>query len=215
MSRFAAVTDACYWFLRRCLPRYVRGAAQYGNRNEKRSALLVTEEAQEEAADLLFYLRRVELQLLPRDGRLIIYTAGPYRAATPEGVQANIARAAQYAGAILRRGHTPLCPHTMTAGYDYPDVPPAVYLATDLDLLRKCHAIFLLPGWEDSFGSRAELREAQALGLVVFRDLADLPSPETVALALQFGGWKALAKRLQRCAANTSPVTTRTPQARL
>ena len=212
MSRFAAVKDAFWCFLRRGIPRYVKGDVQYGNVTERRSALLVAEEAQEEVADLIFYLRRVELQLLPRDGRLIIYTAGPYRAATPEGVQENIARAAQYAGAILRRGHTPLCPHTMTAGYDYPDVPPAVYLATDLDLLRKCHAIFLLPGWEDSFGSRAELREAQALGLVVFRDLADLPSPETVALALQFGGWKALAKRLQRCAASARETTPSDPR---
>lgn len=196
MKAFSAVKDAFYCFLRRGVPRYVMGDVQYGNANERRCALLVAEELHDEIFDAHFYCRQIEKQLEPRDGRLIVYTAGPYRAATPAGVQENIARAAQYAGAILRKGHTPLCPHTMTTGYDYPDVPPSVYLTTDLDLLRRCHAIYLLPGWQNSVGTRAELREAQALGLLVFDDLAQIPAPATVAQALEFGGWKALCKRL-------------------
>jgi len=196
-SPLAAVTDAFYWVLRRAVPRWIAGGVKYQHRGEAWSALRMLEEAAEETADLVFYLRRAELQLLPREGRLIIYTAGPYRAETPEGVEANVRRAAHAAGQILRKGHTPLCPHTLTNGYDYPDVPPSVYLATDLDLLRRCHAVLLLPGWKDSFGARQELKEAKALGLLVFEDLADLPSPETVKFALTYGGMKSLAARLQ------------------
>lgn len=195
--KLPAVTDCFWWFLRRAVPRYVKGATEYRGQSEGRNPLYLVEEAQEELADTIFYLRRAELQLLPREGRLIVYTAGPYRAETPEGVEVNVRRAAQAAGQILRKGHTPLCPHTLTNGYDYPDVPPAVYLATDLDLLRRCHAILLLPGWQDSEGARAELREAKTLGLLVFERVADLPAPEAVELALQFGGMKSLAARLQ------------------
>ena len=104
-----------------------------------------------------------------------IYIAGPYRAATPKLVDANIKQARDAFAELLRLGHTALCPHSMTARFerDYPDILDARYLETDLEWLRLCDAILLLPGWEDSSGSRAELDLAKRMGLLVFTNAAD------------------------------------------
>ena len=46
-------------------------------------------------------------------------------------------------------------------------------LGEDLEAIRGCAAIFLLPGWEDSPGAKAELALAEALGLEIFEILDD------------------------------------------
>jgi len=108
---------------------------------------------------------------------LRIYIAGPYRATTPEEVDANIRVARDAMAELLRMGHIPFCPHSMTAAFerDYPDIPDQAYLQTDLDWLRVCHAILLLPRWDKSAGTTAEVDEAERRGLIVYMSLAEVP----------------------------------------
>jgi hypothetical protein len=104
-----------------------------------------------------------------------VYLAGPY---TPhdgrkETRLENIRRASEAAQRLLKAGHTPLCPHTMTAGWeatcDYDD-----FLRLGLEWLATCDALLLLPGWEQSKGARQERAEAVTLGLLIAHDIDDL-----------------------------------------
>ncbi len=98
-----------------------------------------------------------------------VYIAGPY---TPndgkeETRLANIHAASETAKLLLKLGHIPFCPQTMTAGWEdictYDD-----FLRMDLEWLRMCDAIVLLPGWQTSRGARMEHEEAQRQGLVIW-----------------------------------------------
>lgn len=106
-----------------------------------------------------------------------IYIAGPYEGSDRFAVSANIQQARQAMVDLLRLGHSPFCPHTMTAHLEYyaPDIPRETYLRTDLDWLAVCAALLLLPGWEESGGACEEKRVAEELGLQVFESLADVP----------------------------------------
>lgn len=174
------VADVERWWRQDALPRYRQGHREFGNAHEHHAAGWWLEQAIQEVHDCTFYLRQVQLRLAPQEGRLRVYIAGPYKADTFEDQMRNIAMARQTMIEVYRRGHTPLCVHTMCAWLDLDaaDIPRETFLATDLDWLRLCHAILLLPGWEHSPGSVAELAEAERLGLEVFHGLEDLPPPE-------------------------------------
>jgi hypothetical protein len=98
-----------------------------------------------------------------------VYIAGPY---TPhdgreETRLANIRLASDTGTLLLKMGHTPFCPHTMTAGWEevcgYDD-----FLRMDLEWLRLCDAIVLLPGWRASRGAQLEYEEACCHGLIIW-----------------------------------------------
>ena len=102
-----------------------------------------------------------------------LYIAGPYRAATGAQIRENIRRASDAFAEVLRAGFAAVCPHTMTAEFDYlhPDIADDVYLQMDLELLRRCDAVLLLPGSEKSSGARAEVAFANENCIPVFATL--------------------------------------------
>ena len=97
----------------------------------------------------------------------LIYTAGPYRAATPYDVRRNIERARDVAAALWRMGWAVVCPHANSAHLDGV-VPEERFLEGDLEMLRRCDARVLIPGWHVSEGSRAEKAEAERHGIPVY-----------------------------------------------
>lgn len=98
-----------------------------------------------------------------------VYIAGPYSGDCAEEVDSNIAAAREALADLFRKGYVPFCPHTMTAEFErrYPDIPYETYIETDLEWLRHCDYIYLLPRWEKSRGSLGELEEALRLGIKV------------------------------------------------
>ena len=107
-----------------------------------------------------------------RRSPIVVYVAGPYRAATPKAEAANIRRAAQAAAAIWAIGFVALCPHLNS-----PKDPPLsrrLILRGDLELMRRCDAIFLIEGWKASPGALAEYAEAARLGMCVFHSMKSL-----------------------------------------
>lgn len=99
-----------------------------------------------------------------------VYIAGPYSGDSPEEVDYNIIVARGVMADLLRQGYAPFCPHTMTAAFDrhYPDICYEIYLETDMEWLKCCDAIYLLPRWEKSAGAVKELALAMELGIEVF-----------------------------------------------
>jgi len=176
------VADALHWFRDLAAPRYRNGHRVFGDARTHHDASWWATQCAEELADAAFYLRQVLRRLAPAEGRLRVYVAGPYANPSLPQQERNIAAAHQAMLAVYRRGHSPFCPHTMTAWCDQsaPDIPRTTYLRTDLDWLRLCHVLLLLPGWEQSEGAVAEMQEAMRLGLPQYHRAEDLPTVEEV-----------------------------------
>lgn len=97
------------------------------------------------------------------DRRLLAYIAGPYRGANSLDVSHHIESARDVAAELWRRGYYALCPHMNTAHFDG-IVDDRVFLDGALELMRRCDLVVLAPGWQQSEGSREEIREALAIG---------------------------------------------------
>ena len=89
----------------------------------------------------------------------VIFISGPYRG----DVEANILKAKECAIKLWQAGWVVLCPHLNTANFDgFCD--DSVWLEGDLELLKRCDAIYMMRDWESSQGARAELKLAIQLG---------------------------------------------------
>ena len=66
-----------------------------------------------------------------------------------------------------------LCPHTMNAHFDGLACDD-YFLRSTLEMMRRCDAVLMVPGWRASKGAMAERDEAIKLGIPVFEDLGDL-----------------------------------------
>lgn len=103
----------------------------------------------------------------------VVYIAGPYRVATERGVAENIRRAGDLALEVWRAGMVALCPHMNTALFGGA-CPDEVWLLGDLELMRRCDAILLVPGWRQSNGTIAEVSLARREGMPIFESITDL-----------------------------------------
>lgn len=87
----------------------------------------------------------------------IIFISGPYTAPTKDRVEKNIQIADIYARLIASRGLGFICPHLNSrhmedvVGCDY-----RFWMRMYRELLRACDAVFFLPNWETSEGSKEE-----------------------------------------------------------
>lgn len=106
-----------------------------------------------------------------------VYIAGPYHAESHWLIDQHIQRAREAAVAITYMGLGFFCPHLNSAHFeqDCPEVPVEHWYEQDLRFLGSCDAVYLLPGWQDSKGTLAELEEWK--GMVdgpVFESLSKL-----------------------------------------
>lgn len=100
---------------------------------------------------------------------LVGYTIGPYR--SPMGTRGetlNIRAAGDVAFSLWQLGVAIICPHLNTAHFSCTNVPDEVWLQGDLELLSRSDFAVVLPGWEDSEGSKAEIRFAEEHGIPLF-----------------------------------------------
>jgi len=101
---------------------------------------------------------------------IVVYTAGPYRASNAWAIEQHI-RAAELASLkIWTLGAVPICPHTMTRHFQNA-LPDATWLAGDLELVKRCDAVLMLDGWEQSQGAKAEKAYADAKDIPVFESM--------------------------------------------
>lgn len=118
----------------------------------------------------------------------LIYIAGPYRAPDRETIARNIAAAREEAIFAGSMGWFPVCPHLNTAHMedDLPHLGDEFWLAGTMRLMERCHAVLLVPGWEQSAGTLAEICRARACSLPVFQTRQQLLTAGEFA---RLGGW--------------------------
>ena len=96
----------------------------------------------------------------------VIYVAGCYRADDINGVLGNIIKAREASRKLWLRGWAVICPHLNSCFMDGTDTDK-IFLDGDLEILRRCDAIYMLNGWEKSTGAKNELKEAGKNGLEI------------------------------------------------
>ena len=96
----------------------------------------------------------------------VAYIAGPYRGKTHYEIEQNIRAAEAVAIKYWQLGYAVICPHKNTAHFDGL-APDEVWLKGDLEILKRCDLIVMVPGWEGSMGSRAEKELAEDLGIFI------------------------------------------------
>jgi hypothetical protein len=105
----------------------------------------------------------IDVQSKPMTTPKIVYVAGPYTAPTKTEVQANIHAARACAAKLARLGYWPMVPHFLGNGIE--DCLDAEdWYSFTAEVLRRCDAICMVPGWESSKGATAELALASELG---------------------------------------------------
>lgn len=108
---------------------------------------------------------------------LLIYVAGPYRGQSKEAVELNASVARAVGLLVARKGWAPAVPHYNTYLYDFitTDLDDEFWLNATMELMRRCDAVVLVPGWQRSQGTLAEIKEAQRLGLPIYYAEHDVP----------------------------------------
>ncbi len=94
---------------------------------------------------------------------MVIYVAGPFRAAHAWYIEKNVRRAEEVAYYIWASGHVAICPHTNTRYFDG-SLPDRIFLDGTLEMMRRCDAVVVLPNYARSQGTRGEIAEAERLG---------------------------------------------------
>ena len=103
--------------------------------------------------------------------RGLVYVAGPF---SKGDTIAHIAQAADIGTRLFVKGFTPIIPHlTYQLQWLYPDVwNYDSFLAYDFELIKKCDALFTLPG--ESQGTEREIELAIDEGIPVYTKLSEL-----------------------------------------
>lgn len=100
----------------------------------------------------------------------IVYIAGPYRG-TSYWQQVLHIREAEAAGLeVWKRGMVALVPHLNTAHFQG-ELPDAVWLAGDLELMARCDAVLMVGKWDESQGAMKEYMVALEADQPVFYNL--------------------------------------------
>lgn len=101
----------------------------------------------------------------------LLYLAGPYRAGHDRTIDDNIASARRHARHIARIGvHYPVTPHLNTAHFDGL-ASDDFFINGTMELMLRCDAVLMLPGWESSEGAEGEATMAAKRAMMVFYDL--------------------------------------------
>lgn len=105
----------------------------------------------------------------------LIYVCGPLSAPTPEGIEENVERALDAGRRVWELGAMAIIPHLNSPSAKFHGVMTAemIYLA-DLELLDRCDAMYRLPGWRNSYGSKLETAWANLRQIRVFDDFDEL-----------------------------------------
>ena len=107
-----------------------------------------------------------------------LYVAGPLTADSDREHYENRNAAAMVAIRLWRKGHHVFCPHSNSGGYLNmlrADVPDKAFRDFGLWMIQFFDGLVLVKGWEQSKGTRAEIKEAERLGIAVYENGDEVP----------------------------------------
>ena len=120
----------------------------------------------------------LELRMEAEAGRekkmKVVYVAGAFD--SPDGCWGrtlNCRKAEHLALEVWQAGLVAICPHLNTRNFTGA-CEREVWIKGDLEILRRCDAVLLVPGFENSQGTLAEVKEAQRLEIPIFYTVDDL-----------------------------------------
>ena len=102
----------------------------------------------------------------------IDFISGPYRPTNGKTTLENIRHAEKYAIKYWRLGYAVICPHLNTVHFDGL-CNDSVWLKGDIEILKRCDVIVLIPGWKESSGARKERETASKSGLEIIEEIED------------------------------------------
>ena len=97
--------------------------------------------------------------------RHLLYLAGPISKNVNASQEVNVAGGQAWALRFRGNGWSVVSPH-----YNSVEIPGWTlddYLAEDFEIIARCDALVLLPGWQDSRGARREVEFASSRGIQV------------------------------------------------
>jgi len=98
----------------------------------------------------------------------LLYISGPFSDPDPiHGIERNITRASEIALEAWRKGWAVICPHKNTSGFQHTEIPWETWMEGDIEIVRRCDAILMIPGWLNSRGAMLERMEARNAGKLV------------------------------------------------
>ncbi len=104
----------------------------------------------------------------------VVYVAGPYRGKGQWDIEQNIRRAEHVALGVWATGKAAaICVHAMCRFYEGALDDYEIWLKGDLEIMKRCDAVLLVDGWEDSSGTLVEIELANKLGIPVFKTFDD------------------------------------------
>ena len=111
----------------------------------------------------------------------LLYIAGPFSAVDIHGVERYIIIASVIALEAWRKGWAVICPHKNTSGFQYAGLPDEVWYQGDIEILSRCDAILLMPGWKTSAGAYDEALYAGKKGLDIYDfETQGIPVPKNL-----------------------------------
>lgn len=134
------------------------------------------------------------------------YVAGCYNAYTDtdgvfHSIDENIAIAKKIAAEMWAAGHTAICPHANTEHFEIlcPTVPYQQYIDGDIEILKLCDFIEMIPNWKYSNGGTGEHAEAMRLGMPVY-EYPEIPPlhPTEVNCPEQVKAFREILGRMMR-----------------
>ena len=104
----------------------------------------------------------------------VVFISGPFRAKNSWDREQNVRRAEVLALEAWKLGYAVICPHINTRFFDGA-ANDAVFLAGNLEILRRCDFLLTTWNWEKSIGACAEVNLARDLGIPVIHYVGNLP----------------------------------------
>ncbi|MFH1656223.1 MAG: DUF1937 family protein [Candidatus Nealsonbacteria bacterium] len=101
----------------------------------------------------------------------IVFIAGPYIGdGNKESIEKNIRNAEKYQIALANAGVGFFCPHNHTEHFqEKANAPEKFYRELDREILKRtCDGILVIPAWETSEGTRAEIEWAKKNNIPTF-----------------------------------------------
>jgi hypothetical protein len=102
----------------------------------------------------------------------LCFMTGPYHQYSTSGltIAQSITIATDHAKALWAAGVPTICPHTNTAHFDK-IAPHSVFVRGCIEMIVRSDMVFMLPNWELSPGSLAEMEAANRYGIPATPDL--------------------------------------------
>jgi hypothetical protein len=104
---------------------------------------------------------------------IVVYIAGPFRAATPWLIEQNIRRAEAVGLEVAKLGCCPVIPHSQYRFFQN-SMPDEFWLQATLEQVSRCDALMLVEDWNNSVGTRGEVKRAYELKIPAFHDILGL-----------------------------------------